>query len=476
MPVIKQYVNLPTGVTAHHGVWRDMRIGAANIPNVTPADRVDWWVETVGATNVPIEYIPTATRSTPPGAARPIGAKMRDPETGIHAASGQFRNRITFPHVGGDQYVVKAAKKVRPIPAGRAELATDTFETWRKLYYSVFYMGADSLTMFNGLQARFEAAFAEGFIEMENTQKVATLTVLQRANLDIDFNFMSGSTTAYMNLVHANTGARGTGTITKKPLEAVLLVVPEVYDTEDIALAWPGRRAAVGSTVVSYRVHTNPGPSFRAATVSWPGQIPIDVRPHMWVSAPSRYSSTINWDFSGVAGLTTWIATAPQSYRLQFTGIKETTSMGWSLGNFCVIRTIDGNTDGLQTFTHELGHGIGQVVERENRWNDAGTAMAVEMNPLHHRDNFGGQGPHCRKNTRTIAATAGQIADGATSGLVYTWDSGTLCTMFWRGDSHVDQDGKFCGEACQPRIRRFKMDSAAMIAHPNWWNRWNLCG
>jgi hypothetical protein len=453
-----------------------MRIGAANIPNVTPADRVDWWVETVGTTNVPIEYIPTATRSTPPGAARPIGAKVQHAETAIHAPSGKFRNRITFPHVGGDQYVVKAAKKVRPVPAGRSELTTDTFETWRKLYYSVFYMGNDALTMFNNLEPRFKAAFAEGFTEFENTQKVATLTELARADCNTDFRFMSGASGAYMDMRHSNTGASGTGTTAHKPFEVVMLVVPDCYYTTDEALVLPTERAAVGSTVVRYEMHRNPGPSFRAATVSWTGQAPVDVRAHLTVTAVSSFSSTVNWDLRPVAGLTTWIATAPHSFRLQFTGIREHGLMGYSLGNFCVVRTLDGITDVLQTFTHEVGHGIRQAVQMENRWNDAGVAMAPDYNPRWHTNPYGGQGPHCHTNAKLVPASAARIAAGHTTGQIYAWDSGTLCTMFFRGDSHVDQDGKFCGVACQPRIRRRPMDRATMVGHPSRWRRWDLVG
>ena len=98
MAIIKQYVNLPSGITAHEGMWRDVRVP----PNadVVAGDRTDWWIDPDPG-NTDITYIPQTKR-----------AKMTAAEASIDVPSGMFVNRANFPHVGGDKYIVKVAKKM----------------------------------------------------------------------------------------------------------------------------------------------------------------------------------------------------------------------------------------------------------------------------------------------------------------------------------------------------------------------------
>lgn len=466
MAIIKQYVNLPTGITTHEGMWRDVSVP----PNadVTAGDRTDWWIDPDGAGNTDITYIPPTKR-----------ARMHAAERSIDVATGAFWNRAYFPHVGGDKYIIKAAKKVRPIPGGRPFQQTDTFETWRKLYYTVWYMGPDDLAMFNSLEPRFKAAFAAGFVEFENTVKQTTIARMPRADCNPDFRFMAGTTTSMMDLRHSNTGAQGTGTLTHKPFNVALLVVPDCYYTESQPVVVAATRNVVGSTQVRYLLQVNPGPFITRAVVRWTGQPNINVGNRLHVVSSGTWVSEIGWDLSAVPGLTNYIAGgAARTFRLEFDAVEEHGVMGYSMANFCVVRTLDGITDVLQTFTHEVGHGIKQATQSENRWNAGGTAIAADVNPRWHTDVNGGQGPHCSTNAVLVNAPAAQIA-ASTIGLtqIYAYGgAGNLCTMFYKGERRVDPDGKFCVSHCEPRIKRKDLDTTAMTSQPQAWRRWNYVG
>lgn len=456
MPPIKQYVNLPAGATSAEGPSRDLRVTPNSVPNVGPGDKIEWWIEPA-AGNVDSQYIP-----------RPSRAKLRFAETAL-GGSGAFENQIKLPHVGGDKYVVKVAKK----GDGVTSLSTDELETWRKIYYTMFHVGPAALTMFNSLEARFKAAFAEGFIELANVAKVAALTQLARVDLTTTaglgrpaLHFLGGGANGIINL-----RPTGTGTLANKPFHAAILVVPDIYRLEERPRVHTNQRAVTGTTDVPFRLFRdagNPQAFAYRAQVRWTGQPGVDVRSRLsLVGAPTDHLSRFQWDLGAVPGLTTWLGTPANTYTLDLVLVRESTVMGYSLGNLCVVRTVDGLTDVLQTFTHELGHGVGQVVHWEQRWDAAGAALASEANPKRHFDEYGGRGSHCTTNARLAAAPA---SAGLTTGQWYVHDSGRLCTMFWRGDSHVDPDGKFCGH-CKPRMRRADLDSASMQGR-----HWNYIG
>ncbi len=77
-----------------------------------------------------------------------------------------------------------------------------------------------------------------------------------------------------------------------------------------------------------------------------------------------------------------------------------------------------------------------------------------------HDDDYGGQGPHCHTNAQTT------LDPDTTSGQTYEHDptKGKLCTMFFRDDSEVEPDGKFCATACVPRLKRVNLDKTHMKA------------
>src|SRR4051794_19389778 len=167
MPPTKQYVNLPTAAaTPERGNTRQLQVTPNTVPNVNPGDRLEWWIEPNPANTDPIYLSP---------AQRP---HLQFNETAITAASNKFENTITFPPAGGDKFIVKVAKR-----GERANfLQTDEFETWRKIFYTVHYMGADAQNLFNSLRGKFEAAFLEGFLELQQIQMVATATQMARVD------------------------------------------------------------------------------------------------------------------------------------------------------------------------------------------------------------------------------------------------------------------------------------------------------
>jgi hypothetical protein len=231
----------------------------------------------------------------------------------------------------------------------------------------------------------------------------------------------------------------------------------------------------VGATFFLHDLHTDASTTLAfivSATVRWTGRGPFNVRDRFRLGLHGGDGSTITWDLSGVAGLTRWLATPGHRFNLTYTVRREDTFMGWSWANFCVVRTVDGETDVLQTFTHELGHNCQQAVRRENRWNEAGNPMSPDFNPFWHTDNFGGQGPHCSFRAVLGPATPAQIANGATSGQIFVWGgAGDLCTMYFRGERHVDALGRFCDPGCLPRLRRVNLGAANMRAR-----NWNFFG
>jgi hypothetical protein len=457
MPPTKQYVNLPTSApNPERGETRNLQVTPNTVPNVNAGDLLEWWIEPNPGNTDPIYLSP---------AQRP---RLQFNETSISAASGKFENTVTFPPAGGDKFIVKVAKK-----GDRANsLQTDEFETWRKIFYTVHYMGADAQNLFNSLRGKFEAAFLEGFIELEQLQMVATATQMARVDATTepwlgrpDFHFLYDPPAGVLGL-----RPYGSGVLADKPHHVALLVVPEIYSVAEKAKLLAGIRRVTGTENVAYQLHLKPGDATAfvyRATVSWPGRLALDVKDKLSVvGTPTQYLSTFGWDLSTVPGLTLHLAAAPaNTFDLNATLVEETMVMGYSVANFCIVRTMDGTTDVLQTFTHEVGHGVGQTVEKESRWDGPGNALSDEHNPNWHTDPYGGRGPHCTTNAVLRPAPA---SAGLTTHQWYRYGgAGHLCTMFFSGESHVEPDGKFC-PTCVPRLKRFNLNSASMDTR--FWN------
>lgn len=475
MAVIKQYVNLPSGVTTHQGPTRQLRVAPNNVPAVAPGDRAEWWVEPDGTSNTNIFFIPPATRNptSPSGIA---GARVTNTQTTLTttgANRNHFVNTINLPHVGGDNYVVKVSRR-----NNRPQFHTsDTFQTWRKLFYTVFHVTPTNLAEFNAVEQQFKDAFLEPFVEWENVAKIPGLTQQTKVNVGGNFTtgnipFMNGRPGAVMNLRPA-----GTGTLNNKPFHAALLIATVLFETRNIPMTLNNQSNPIGSTTFLHDLHTDASTTFAfilRANAAWTGRPTNNVRFHFAAPVHSAAGSTVTWDLTTVPGLTSFLAgNAARRFQLSFTVVREDRFAGFSTRNFCVARTSAGITDALQTYTHELAHSLGHVVRSERRFNEAGVRMSNELNVFHHTDEFGGQGPHCSTNAVLVPATPAQIANGATSGQIFRWSGvagQTLCTMFFRSDARVDENGRFC-PSCEPRMRRTNMDRASQTARG-----WNFFG
>lgn len=144
-------------------------------------------------------------------------------------------------------------------------------------------------------------------------------------------------------------------------------------------------------------------------------------------------------------------------------GLMVDSCCGYSIGNFVVVRIAEDpnrlESCILQTFTHEIGHGLQQAAKRWKLYDGSGSSTGnVEKNAIWHTDDKGGQGPHCWHNAKEIDSNG-----KTTSGKTFEWDSakGKLCTLFFRDDKNVEAAGKFC-PTCLENLRKTNLSEKAM--------------
>jgi hypothetical protein len=429
--VIKQYVNLEVNAEDHHGNTVYLEVAASNIDD-EDVERVEWWVEPQGGDNTPDRYLAFASR-----------ARMLREVTGNR--DNKFNNTLNLPHVGGNQYKVKCSK----YEDRSTTQESDVFQTWRKLFFTVHCMNDSCEQIFNRVKARFKAAFEEAFIELVEV-------TVDRTRRD------EPQTKSTNFLTHLY---RRWPRLSNRPFHLRIVVLNDIGDIVG------GRYTDTGVCVKHFfmdtdndlsmvrghdwrrRVHARIMPRGRwrnirrYASKAGDRRIEIDLREHRRISRAIDDGESIEvrvqtWEFDAYCG--------------------------HSIGNFICVRVNEPGTEAeiqttiLQTFTHELGHGLQQTVRRERTYNDSGVADGWENNALWHTDDKGGRGPHCAKNAMLEASAE------TTSGQIYTHDSGTLCTMFFRADAAVDANGEFC-DACLPRLKRVDIGAEAMRGQG--WNR-----
>lgn len=426
--MIKQYVNLPQDLDNNHGSRFNLEVETDNLADEDVA-RAEWWIEPVGNDNQDDKYLSRR------GRARLRWASSRN-------RSDKFSNLLYLPHVGGDKYIVKCSKQGdRSSPVELEEI-----QTWRKLFYTVHYMNNECRDFFNALKARFEAAFVSGFIELENVGNLQTL---------VD--------EAYTRSTHSlNHLYRRRPPLENKPFHLRLVVLNDLYEREN--------NQYVDTTTDAIYIHTTDAGLDPSRPIRSVHAKRADRR--SWVSVTAHSSKTGDNQITVLLENHNSIKQAlddGHDIDIRIRTREREGYLGHSIGNFCCVRINESGTLAqrratvLQTLTHEVGHGCQQVIRRERIYNTAGNATGWENNPKWHTDNFGGQGPHCWTNAKTAASTS------TDSGQTYVWDSGTLCTMFFRDDSKVDNDGKFCSE-CEPRLNR--VDLGARKMRQQGWNRY----
>jgi len=417
---IKQYVNLRYDADENHGSRIRLEVEADQLGD-EDVGRAEWWVEPVGGDNQDLKYLRRNAR-----------ARMRHRNT--RNRRDRFRNTVHLPHVGGDKYQVKCSKRGdRSDPVELEEI-----ETWRKLYYTVHYMNDDCRNFFNALKDKFEDAFEVAFIELEQAETKQTKVDEPRTR----------STNSLRHLYDRRPP------LADKPFHLRLVVLNDIYDVESNSYTEVTSDRVFVFTSDDPLADSRPIRSVQARRVgtrSW-----RSVTRHTTKTGDDELTIRLEDDARIARALDDG-----HDIQVRIRVRERDHYLGHSIGNFCCVRINESGTLAerrttvLQTLTHEVGHGCQQAVRRERVYNDRGGANGWENNPNWHTDNFGGQGPHCSTNAKLGPDSS------TTSGQSYEHDSGTLCTMFYRDDSQVDSDGKFCA-SCEPRLMRADLGRRSM--------------
>lgn len=424
----KVYVNLIKGPA---GEERTVKVSAK--PSGSGRTMLSFWKVEPGGGNADLKYLSAARR-----------ASVKNVTAWI--MGGKFKNTLTLPHVGGDKYKVKVSKD----RAGSGAIATTELETWRKIFFTLHFMNRRCRRMFDLSKPNFVKAFEQGKIEVEEVARLA-------CTRDEDYTPAADS-----RLVHLYAPS----VLAHKPFHLRIVVVNDIFD-------WKGMRytESLVNTRSWSRQSVQPlshlGDWLVAATaqIQAAGALPAGALLNAAAYVSKRGDQTIKVKFPYFSDLGRAIR-AGRTVKVVVRTRERDHYEGHSIGNFVCVRTKQpGKTaratqiSVLQTFTHEVGHGLKQVVESEPLHN-AGTGVAtgsVEKHPHQHRDAYGGQGSHCYYNcvkrelpTKAIIPNAGQ----------------DLCTMYYADHPKVFSDGRFCPE-CVKRLKRVDLSESTM-AH---WNQ-----
>jgi len=434
---LKYYVNLKYNAKENYGKFMHLEAKASGLSEDDLAI-TEWWVEP-GPDNVDLKYLARNSRAR---LKKKYSINKKD----------KFYNSLYLPHVGGDEYTVKCSKKDdRSNP-----LLVEKIETWRKVFYTVYCMGSKNSSLFGGVKGNFEEAFKECKVEMELANKTSTK-----------------KDEPYTNSKNVEKLYSRKKKLKNKPFHLRIVVLNSVYDI--IKSRYKQDFSGVNTTkgyINTYYV------------------LSTETKTHWYVSSQARVAGSNNWisiksiskksgdrqieiDFSKNKTLQKGLSDG-KKIEVRYKVREFEDFLGFSHGNLCVVGTDDkGKSEAkiketvLQTFTHEVGHGLQQVIKDEDLFKPDGKRNGIEKNDKWHTDNYGGQGPHCKTNAKLVADTRTKEEGQTTSKKVYAHDSGILCTMFYRDDGAVDKQGKFC-ESCKPRLIRTNLSIKKM--NSNGWN------
>ena len=510
MAAKKQYVNLPAkeGV-AERGNKPTLEAKPTSKRGFFSFKRKVDWTVTPGDKNVAPKYVPAAAR-----------CKVKDPTT--TEADEKFTTELTLPYTGKDTYKVTCKKNAKK-EKDQTQLLELEFETWRKIYYSVWLMNQKCKTMFDNIKTKFHAAFEGAGIELEmvgrfdcKQDEESTIMPADAAKYDLPSIYPTG-----------------TEAIKDRPFHLKIAFVNDLVEEKEQALdraltrsktdkaknAWvedldaAKRPASKGTKSASdldglkdpaegdaYELSENGTP--KDGPASKKGDLLVRksgkwvVHRGKWVAhcktaELARDGDTWKKELKAKVGSTgaektldaaRWEKVSKEEVKIKLhedadlnaaldRGNKVTLRLklnvllnagccGYSIGNFVVCRSKDPEVSVLQTFTHEIGHGLQQSRKELKTYKaDTGAADGTEANPKWYTDDHGGQGPHCWTNAKEVDS------DKTTSGKTYDHDStkGSLCTLYHADHAKVDADGKFC-ETCLENLRRTDLSAEAMIA------------
>lgn len=426
--MIKQYVNLLQDDDQNFGSRINLEVDTGDV-SAEDVVWAEWWVEADGDQNQDQKYLSQSAR-----------ARLR--RTNTRNEDDQFTNRLRLPHVGGDQYLVQCSKRDDRDNA----VSLEVIQTWRKLYYTVHYMNEDCRSFLSDLKGKFEDVFKDAFIEFELV--IENLALVDEPHTE---------TTNTLNHLYNSTPP-----LANRPFHLRLVVLNNIYEAENNSYLMNVDdddyfRFEVSSMILITDKALAPDRPIRSVHArSRNGGGWIDIAEHASVSGSNRIriAADSNQQIQG-------FLEDDQEIQVRVRTKERDDYLGHSIGNFCCMRINEPGTPEerkitvLQTLTHEIGHGCQQVVRRERIYNDTGAASGWENNPMWHTDEFGGQGPHCATNA------AKQDSEDTTSGEIYAWTAGELCTMFFSAEPHVRANGGFC-DACEPRLKRVNLGRRSM--------------
>ena len=423
--MIKQYVNLPANQKNHQGRGVSLVATAADLG----PDKIrlsEWWIEPA-AGNTDLKYLSTPDRCR-------LAKKF------VRNQDKKFKNKVVLPYVGGDKYKILCSKKGDRSKAKQVE----EIETWRKIFYTVHWMNAACLNLFNAVKGSFEGAFAPSEIELEKVADLQTLIDEPRSlSRPVDLSYLH----------------KKKPKLKSKPFHLRIVVVNDIYDIKTQKYGSAHLGAAAFPHVC------NSGPLSDHPKYPWLQSAMARIEPNgKWVSIRKCVTKTSDTSFTVDLAPNAKVSkalTAGKTIQIRIQAREREHYCGHSIGNFIVVRKNEANPNVtvLQTFTHEVGHGFQQVVRREKLYkpNGARDGSKWDTNANWHTDDYGGQGPHCHYNAVTAADP------DTSSGMTYVHDPTlrTLCTMFFRDDRAVDANGKFC-VSCQPRLARVNLGQSKM--------------
>ena len=427
--MIKQYVNLLQDDDQNFGSRINLEVDTGDV-SAEDVVWAEWWVEPEGAQNQDQKYLSQSARA-------------RLSRTNTRNEDDQFTNRLRLPHVGGDQYLVKCSKRDDRDNA----VSLEVIQTWRKLYYTVHYMNEDCRSFLSDLKGKFEDVFKEAFIEFELVTENLALVDEPHTEATDSLNHLYNSEPPLAN----------------RPFHLRLVVLNNIYEAKNETYLMNVNdsdyfRFEVSSMILITDNELAPDSPIRSVHArSRNGGGWIDIAEHAVVSGSNRIriAADSNQQIRDFLD-------DDQEIQVRVRTKEREDYLGHSIGNFCCLRINEPGTPEqrkttvLQTLTHEIGHGCQQVVRRERIYNAAGAASGWENNTMWHTDEFGGQGDHCATN-----AAKQDSDETTTSGEIYAWSAGTLCTMFFSAESHVDANGAFCVK-CEPRLKRVNLGRRTM--------------
>jgi hypothetical protein len=488
-----QFVNLPYDKEKRQGnkIVYKVRTTVSNADNTPAPGRPIVWVLEPDPNNTEIRFLAAKER-----------ARLEHAET-TSDDKAWATNTLYLPHVGGDKYKVKIYRRGdNPNTARLVEEVT----TWRKIYYTVHYVGHPARALYNRIKTRMHQGFASGFVRLDEVNVAPTPEVEEDAvatSNDLRTIYKGSYPLGYKPW-HARI------VIAKKLVDAVTanmnVQIRATTNTAECVVTPSGNGYSVVINTPDDLLGDDPIGSLYASAFAKPAGADwqekgasIDLKSVAQMTGAkqitvdlSGYQAQLNQALRGYADAKVMVGSVFQrryedglvSLSLTFNKAGAGDSYnGHSFGNFVCVRShrpgegtqaeIDSAI--LGTFVHEIGHGLQQTVKEEQLYDNAGAKIAgpaaleknytvtanVNQGPWH-TDDQGGQGPHCATNAKLEMNAAGTRNEWA-----YDATKGQLCTMYFAGDDHRN-NGVFCA-VCLPRLKRANLSMINMNKQ-----KWNL--